>query len=153
MKNNSKPTESELEILQVLWELGASTVRTVNEDLCKRKGTEIGYTTTLKFMQMMHEKGFISRNNDAKTHIYAAAIAESDTKKQLLDRFVDNVFRGSAMNLVMQALGGKKSNAEEITEIRRFLDEMEAENDKNSNNIANEGKNKGNNSDNSNNLK
>lgn len=149
MKNNSKPTESELEILQVLWELGASTVRTVNEDLCKRKGTEIGYTTTLKFMQMMHEKGFISRNNDAKTHIYAAAIAESDTKKQLLDRFVDNVFRGSAMNLVMQALGGKKSNAEEITEIRRFLDEMEAENGKN----AKENSKNDNNSDNSNNLK
>jgi BlaI family penicillinase repressor len=134
MKNNLKPTESELEILQVLWELGASTVRTVNEELSKRKGTEIGYTTTLKFMQMMHEKGFISRNDESKTHIYSAILAESATKKQLLDRFVDNVFRGSAMNLVMQALGGKKSNAEEISEIRRFLDEMEANNTKNDTN-------------------
>jgi BlaI family penicillinase repressor len=134
MKNNSKPTESELEILQVLWELGASTVRTVNEELCKRKGTEIGYTTTLKFMQMMHEKGFLGRNDEAKTHIYTAILAENTTKKQLLDRFVDNVFKGSAMNLVMQVLGGKKSNADEITEIRRFLDEMEANNAKNDNN-------------------
>jgi BlaI family transcriptional regulator, penicillinase repressor len=139
MKNNSKPTESELEILQVLWELGASTVRTVNDELCKRKGTEVGYTTTLKQIQIMYEKGFVSRNDDAKTHIFKAAIAETETKKQLLDRFVDNVFRGSAMNLVMQALGGKKSNADEISEIRRFLDEMENKENKNkSNNTANE---------------
>jgi BlaI family penicillinase repressor len=139
MKNNSKPTESELEILQVLWELGASTVRTVNDELCKRKGTEVGYTTTLKQIQIMYEKGFVSRNDDAKTHIFKAAVAETETKKQLLDRFVDNVFRGSAMNLVMQALGGKKSNADEISEIRRFLDEMENKESKNkNNNTANE---------------
>ncbi len=125
MKNNAKPTESELEILQVLWELGASTVRTVNDELCKRKEAEVGYTTTLKQMQIMHEKGLVSRNDEAKTHIFSAAIAESETKKQLLDRFVDHVFRGSATSLVMQALGGKKSNADEISEIRRFLDEME----------------------------
>jgi BlaI family penicillinase repressor len=134
MKNNLKPTESELEILQVLWELGASTVRTVNDELCKRKGTEVGYTTTLKQIQIMYEKGFVSRNDDAKTHIFKAAVAETETKKQLLDRFVDNVFRGSAMNLVMQALGGKKSNADEISEIRRFLDEMENKESKNKNN-------------------
>lgn len=144
MKNNSKPTESELEILQVLWELGASTVRTVNDELCKRKGTEVGYTTTLKQIQIMYEKGFVSRNDDAKTHIFKAAVAETETKKQLLDRFVDNVFRGSAMNLVMQALGGKKSNADEISEIRRFLDEMENNETKNkesknqNNNTSNE---------------
>jgi BlaI family transcriptional regulator, penicillinase repressor len=125
MKNNLKPTESELEILQVLWELGASTVRVVNDELSRRKNAEVGYTTTLKQMQIMHEKGLVSRKDDAKTHIYSAAVAETETKKQLLDKFVDNVFRGSAMTLVMQALGGKKSNTDEISEIRRFLDEME----------------------------
>jgi predicted transcriptional regulator len=129
MKNNLKPTEAELEILQVLWGLGACTVRTVNDELSKRKGVEIGYTTTLKIMQLMYEKGLVKRNDEGKTHIYEAAVSESATKTQLVDKFVDAVFGGSALKMVMQALGGKQSNTQEISEIRRFLEEMENKQD------------------------
>lgn len=120
-----KPTESELEILQLLWQKGSCTVREINEELSKKKETEIGYTTTLKTMQIMHEKGLISRDDAAKTHIFSAVATESDTQKQLLDRFMDSVFRGSAMKMVMQALGNQHTTAEEIAEIKKLIDEME----------------------------
>jgi len=125
MKNKPlvKPTESELEILQVLWEKGASTVRAVNDELNLKK--EVGYTTTLKLMQIMTEKGLVKRDESGKTHIYHAVVAEADTQKQLLDKFMDTVFKGSAMKLVMQALGNKTSNAEELKQIRKMLDDME----------------------------
>ncbi|TAH20941.1 MAG: BlaI/MecI/CopY family transcriptional regulator [Cytophagales bacterium] len=120
-----KPTESELEILQLLWQKGSCTVREINEELSKKKESEIGYTTTLKTMQIMHEKGLISRDDTAKTHIFTAVATESDTQKQLLDRFMDSVFRGSAMKMVMQALGNQHTTAEEIAEIKKLIDEME----------------------------
>jgi BlaI family transcriptional regulator, penicillinase repressor len=117
-----KPTESELEILQVLWERGPSTVRQVHEQLSLVK--EVGYTTTLKIMQIMHEKGFVSRTEEGRYHIYQALVSEEETQRHLLDRFVDTAFRGSAMRLVMQALGGSKASKEELAELQRMLDNL-----------------------------
>ena len=97
--SNSKPTEAELEILQVLWQHGPSTVRFVNEQLSRHK--ETGYTTTLKFMQIMAEKGLVRRNEAQRTHVYQADASEEETQQRLLDRFLDTAFRGSAMKLVM----------------------------------------------------
>jgi BlaI family transcriptional regulator, penicillinase repressor len=122
-----KPTEAELEILQILWQNGECTVRFVNDMLNQKK--ETGYTTTLKFMQIMHDKGLVTRVKDGKTHIYIAAIAEQSTKKHLLEKFVDTVFRGSAMDLMMQALGNKKPSKNDLDQIRKMLDKMDREND------------------------
>jgi predicted transcriptional regulator len=118
-----KPTESELEILQVLWAKGACTVREVNEQLNLRK--ETGYTTTLKIMQIMTEKGLLTRDESQRTHVYRAAVQEQDTQKQLLDKFLDSVFKGSTANLVMQALGNSQTSPEELREIRKLIDNME----------------------------
>ncbi len=121
----SKPTEAELEILQVLWENGPSSVRFVNEQLGERK--EVGYTTTLKLMQIMFEKGLVTRNTDARSHIYEAAIERYATQRNLLGTFVDNVFSGSAMNLVMQALGNHKASKDELDQIKALIEKMEKE--------------------------
>jgi predicted transcriptional regulator len=118
-----KPTESELEILRVLWEKGPSTVREVHEVLEKSK--DAGYTTTLKLMQIMHEKGLLQRDTSSKTHIYAAAISQESTQRQLLDKMIDTVFNGSASQLVLQALGNHKSSREELEKIKQYLDEIE----------------------------
>ncbi|WP_250632611.1 BlaI/MecI/CopY family transcriptional regulator [Rhodoflexus caldus] len=118
-----KPTESELEILQVLWAKGASTVREVNEQLNLRR--ETGYTTTLKIMQIMTEKGLLTRDESQRTHVYSAAVQEQDTQKQLLDKFLDSVFKGSTTNLVMQALGNSQTTADELREIRKLIDDIE----------------------------
>ncbi|MBK0403165.1 BlaI/MecI/CopY family transcriptional regulator [Adhaeribacter sp. BT258] len=120
-----KPTESELEILQVLWQHGPNTVRFVNDELSKSK--ETGYTTTLKLMQIMHEKGMVNRDESGRSHIYSAAITETATQKQLLDRFLDTAFRGSALKLVMQALGNKKTSQQDLNEIRNLLDNLKKE--------------------------
>ncbi len=121
----SKPTDAELEILQVLWENGPSSVRFVNEQLGERK--EVGYTTTLKLMQIMYEKGLVIRNTDARSHIYEAAIERDETQRNLLGTFVDNVFSGSAMNLVMQALGNHKASKDELDQIKALIEKMENE--------------------------
>jgi BlaI family penicillinase repressor len=120
-----KPTDSELEILQVLWENGPSSVRFVNEQLGERK--DVGYTTTLKLLQIMHEKGLVVRNTDARSHIYEAAIERDVTQRNLLGTFVDNVFSGSAMNLVMQALGNHKASKDELDQIKALIEKMENE--------------------------
>ena len=118
-----KPTEGELEILRIIWEQGPSTVRVVNHHLSKVK--EVGYTTTLKIMQIMAEKGLLERDTSGKTHIYRVAVSQQKTQQQLVNRVVEAAFGGSAMELVMQALGNKKSTSEEINEIRAFLDQLE----------------------------
>jgi len=123
MADKNKPTESELAILQILWQNGASSVRFVNDELNKKR--EVGYTTTLKFMQIMLDKKFVTRNTESRTHIYEAAISEADTQQMLLDKFVDATFRGSAMKLVMQALGNHESSTEELDEIKALIDEIE----------------------------
>lgn len=122
-KSSSRPTESELEILQVLWQLGPSSVRVVNEHLNAKR--EVGYTTTLKLMQIMVDKGLALRDTSQRTHIYRAAIAEGDTQQRLLKNFVDTAFRGSAMKMVMQALGNHEASADELEEIKSLIEQME----------------------------
>ena len=117
-----KPTESELEILQILWQKGQATVRDVHEKIAESK--EVGYTTTLKIMQIMAEKGLVTRDENNRTHIYQAAVQEEDIQKSLLDKFIDTTFRGSALKLVMQALGNHKTSPEELAEIQRLLEQM-----------------------------
>ncbi|WP_343531687.1 BlaI/MecI/CopY family transcriptional regulator [Pedobacter sp.] len=118
-----EPTRAELEILQVLWEFGPSTVRFVNDELNKQR--EVNYTSTLKQMQIMAEKGILNRDASQMKHVYMPVQAELKTKGQLLDRFVDTLYRGSAANLVMQLLDNKKTSKEELEEIKRLLDELE----------------------------
>lgn len=120
--NNSKPTESELEILQILWEKGTCTVRDVHEVLEKTK--DAGYTTTLKLMQIMHEKGLVERDTSAKTHIYKALINQQKTEQHLVNKMINNVFNGSAARLVMQALGNHSASKEEIDSIKEYLDQL-----------------------------
>lgn len=124
----ARPTESELEILQVLWQHGPSTVRFVNEQLNKRR--EVGYTTTLKLMQIMADKRLASRDTTQRTHIYQAAVTEGETQRDLLDQFVDSTFRGSAAKLVMQALGNHKASKAELDEIKALIEAMESNNNK-----------------------
>jgi predicted transcriptional regulator len=118
-----KPTDSELEILQVLWQQGPCTVRQVNERLAENR--EVGYTTTLKLMQIMYEKGLLTRLEEARSHVYEANVSEEETQSTLLERFVDTAFRGSASKLVMHALGNHKSTPAELDEIRKLLDQIE----------------------------
>jgi BlaI family transcriptional regulator, penicillinase repressor len=118
-----KPTGSELEILRVLWTRGPSTVREVHEELSKKK--HIGYTTVLKVMQIMTEKGSVRRNEDQRAHVYQANQAAEKTKRQLAGDVLQRVFDGSASELMMHALAGRKSSREEIDELRRLLDEHE----------------------------
>ena len=117
-----KPTESELEILQVLWAKQTATVRDVHEELSKTK--EAGYTTTLKLMQIMHEKGLVKRDDSIKTHIYQAAVTREKTQKHMLNKVIDSLFGGSATELVLQALGNHKASAGELEEIQKLLTEM-----------------------------
>ena len=120
---NSKPTESELEILGILWEKGPCTVREVHEILEKSK--DAGYTTTLKLMQIMHDKGLLNRDTSSKTHVYTAAISQESTQQQLLNKMIDTVFNGSASQLVMQALGNHRSSKEELEKIKQYLNDIE----------------------------
>jgi predicted transcriptional regulator len=123
MNQPLKPTDSELEILNILWEKGPSTVREVHAILEKNK--EAGYTTTLKLMQIMHDKQLLRRDTGAKSHVYTANISQEKTQGQIVKRLIDNVFNGSATQLVMQALGHHKADAGELDEIRKYLDEVE----------------------------
>ena len=117
-----KPTDSELEILQVLWQYGPSTVKTVNEKLNGKK--EVGYTTTLKIMQIMNEKNLVVRDENERSHVYKAAIKENEIQKVLLDKLLETAFSGSAANLVMQALGNSQPSKEELKKIRDLLNQM-----------------------------
>lgn len=119
---NIKPTEGEMEILQVLWKKGNCTVREVHEALNKK---DAGYTTTLKLMQILHEKGMVGRDTSSKTHVYRALINQEKTQQQLVNKMIDNVFNGSAARLVMQALGNKNASKEEIDLIKEYLDKLE----------------------------
>ncbi len=122
-KPNIKPTESELEILQILWDKKSATVKEVNEEINKKK--ETGYTTTLKTMQIMFEKGLVERKKDGRSHTYAAVINKEKTQKVLLNKILDSAFGGSASKLVMQALGNKKTSKKELEEIKKLIDKLE----------------------------
>ena len=117
-----KPTESELEILQVLWQKGLASVREVHEELSKTK--EAGYTTTLKLMQIMNEKGLVKRDDSVKTHIYQPAVSKEKTQKHMLGKMINTLFGGSTSELVLQALGNHKATADELDEIQKLLTEM-----------------------------
>jgi BlaI family penicillinase repressor len=117
-----KPTESELEILQILWEKGECSVRDVHEILAATK--DAGYTTTLKLMQIMLEKGLVERDATNRTHIYKALVSQGDAQKHYLDKMITNVFNGSAASLVMQALGNHRSSKAEIDAIKQYLDSL-----------------------------
>ena len=114
-----KPTEGELEILQVLWQKQSATVREVHDEILKAK--EAGYTTTLKLMQIMFEKGLVTRDSSNKTHIYQPAVSKDKTQTLLLNKMIDSLFAGSPAQLVMQALGNHKASKEELEEISNFL--------------------------------
>lgn len=119
-----RPTESELEILQVLWQNGPSSVRFVNDRLNeKREG--VGYTTTLKLMQIMVDKSLAIRNTDSRQHIYEANVNEAVTQQDLLQKFVHTTFRGSASKLVMQALGNHDASKEELDAIKALIEKIE----------------------------
>ena len=119
----AKPTDSELAILSVLWRRGPSTVRDVLEELSATKAT--GYTTVLKLMQIMAEKGLVRRDKSQRTHIYKPAVPAQRTQKHLVRELVDRAFEGSAQKLVMQALSDRKVSRQELDEIRQLLDQLE----------------------------
>ena len=122
-KKFQKPTDAELEILQVLWAHGPSSVRFVNDQLNAIR--KIGYTTTLKVMQIMVGKDLVNRNTDARTHIYEANVSEAETQSKLLENFLDTAFRGSATQLVMQALGNHQTSPQELAAIKNLIEKIE----------------------------
>lgn len=123
--DRSLPTGAELEILRVLWRSGPATVREVHDALGPRRRT--GYTTVLKLLQIMHQKGLVARDEAERSHIYRARIGESVTQRRLLRDLADRAFGGSAASLVMQALSTEKAAPEDLAEIRRLLDRKDAE--------------------------
>ena len=122
-----KPTESELSILIILWKSGDSTVRDVNADLNRTR--KVGYTNTLKMMQLMHEKGLLSRDESNRSHIYSPTIQADDIRSNLLNHMIDTVFEGSTSRMMLHALGNYKTSPEEIEEIRSLLNNIEDDGD------------------------
>ena len=118
-----RPTDAELEILRVLWSLGPCTVRQVHDELSPKR--DVGYTTMLKLMQIMTDKGLLLRNESQRSHVYRARQKETVTQKQLVKDLVSRAFGGATEKLVIQALSSKKATAQEIADIRKLLDEME----------------------------
>jgi predicted transcriptional regulator len=125
MQKAIKPTESELEILQVLWQKKTATVREVHDELSKLR--DIGYTTALKLLQIMFEKGLVTRDDSSKTHIYIPAVSREKTQKQLVGKMISTLFSGSSTELVMQALGNQQTSKEELDEIQKMLDNLRKE--------------------------
>jgi predicted transcriptional regulator len=121
MTNTPRPTGAELAILQVLWEQGPATVRQVHEALAGDRVT--GYTTTLKLMQIMAEKGLVSRDETSRTHVYAARLPQQHTQRQLVGDLITKAFGGSAARLVMHALSAHPASKEELAEIRRLIEQ------------------------------
>jgi BlaI family transcriptional regulator, penicillinase repressor len=122
-RTTTRPTDGELEILRVLWERGPSTVREVHEALEDNRGT--GYTTVLKLLQIMTEKGLVLRDEKERAHVYEARFPREDTQRLLVGDLLERAFAGSASALVLRALSSKKTSAAELAQIRRLLDELE----------------------------
>lgn len=125
-QKQNKPTTAELEILDLLWERGQATVREIHEILNERKPTV--YTTVLKFMQIMHEKGLVERDDSSKAHVYRARQTQDETQKNLVSDLLEKAFRGSALRLVQHVLETKPASAEELSEIRKLITEAEEKN-------------------------
>lgn len=124
-KTMPRPTDAELAILRVLWSRGPSTVRAVHEELSGAQQT--GYTTTLKLLQIMTQKGLVARDESRRSHVYEPCRAEDETQRQIVGDLLERAFGGSAQKLVVQALSAKPASPEELSEIRRLLDELEGE--------------------------
>ncbi len=122
-KKQPLPTDAELDILRVLWDRGPATVREVFETLNTTR--DVGYTTILKLMQIMAEKGLVERDESQRSHVYRAAAPAERTQKQLVNDLLDRAFAGSTEQLVLQALSSKKASREEIDQIRKLLDQLE----------------------------
>lgn len=120
---SSQPTAVELEILRILWELGPSPVRAIHARLAEAKGTN--YSTSMKMLSVMLAKGLVKRDEEARPHIYRAAITQDRAAKKFLTELIEKVYDGSAMSLVLQALAGGKASQAEIEKVRKLLDEME----------------------------
>jgi BlaI family transcriptional regulator, penicillinase repressor len=120
--NAHRPTDSELAILHALWALGPSTVRQIQEELQKTRPT--GYTTVLKLLQIMHQKGLVTRDEAQRSHIYAPAFSEEQTLRSLVSGLIDRAFGGSARQLVLQALATQKASPEELAQIKQVLDSL-----------------------------
>jgi predicted transcriptional regulator len=120
-----RPTDAELAILRVLWERGPSTVRHVHELLLRERPA--AYTTTLKLLQIMTEKGLVSRDERDRSHIYHPRLSEEQTQRQLVRDLLDRAFAGSSLKLVMQALAARRASPDELTEIRRLIDSKDSE--------------------------
>lgn len=123
VKETPRPTDAELAILRVLWERGPSTVREVHEELSREQDT--GYTTVLKLLQIMTEKGLVVRDESQRAHVYATRESEQRTQRQLIGHLIDRAFGGSPAKLVMQALSASRTSSEELHAIRKLIDEME----------------------------
>ena len=126
MSTTPRPTDAELGILRVLWRRGPSTVRQIHEEMARRSPT--GYTTVLKLLQIMTEKGLVERDESQRAHVYVARLPEEQTLGQLVGDLLDRAFEGSSSRLVMRALESRPATREELAEIRRLLDTMEGEN-------------------------
>jgi BlaI family transcriptional regulator, penicillinase repressor len=121
-----KPTDAELEILQVLWKNGPSTVRDVNDEINRNK-PEVGYTTTLKLMQIMTEKKLVTRDTSQRQHIYQASVPESMVQEGMIKNMIDRFFHGSSKSLIMHALGHDEPTPEELAEIKKLIRQIETE--------------------------
>jgi BlaI family transcriptional regulator, penicillinase repressor len=120
---SAQPTEVEMQILRILWELGPSPVREIHRRLNAAKGTN--YSTTVKMLAVMLQKGLVKRDDKAQPHVYRPALTRAKTGKRLLDDLIEKVYEGSAMNLVLQALSSGQATKDELDEVRRLLDQME----------------------------
>ena len=123
-QNLPRPTDAELGILSVIWMLGPSTVRSIHEEMIKHQA-KLGYTTVLKLLQIMTEKGLVERDESQRAHVYSPRESEESTQQQLVSDLATRAFGGSATELVMQALSGRKASATELAEIREMLDALE----------------------------
>jgi len=128
MSIDIRPTYAELEILQILWKQGPSTVREINDALNEDANRSTGYTTTLKLMQIMAEKGLLTRDESQRTHIYSAAVREGNIQTALLDRFLAATYRGSASKLALHLLGNHATTPEELAEIKALITQLENNN-------------------------
>ena len=122
---SKKPTDAELELLHVLWTHGPSSVRFVNTELSKNR--DVVYTTTLKMMQVMAEKGLLKRDTSARSHLYEAAIGQEEIQQSLLDKLVQTAFKGSPLNLVLQALGHEKTSQKDLEKIKQIIEKIKKE--------------------------
>jgi BlaI family transcriptional regulator, penicillinase repressor len=120
---SAQPTEVEMQMLRILWDLGPSPVREIHKRLEAAKGTN--YSTTVKMLAVMLQKGLVKRDEDAQPHVYRPALTQAKTGKRMLDDLIEKVYDGSAMSLVLQALSSRKATKKELDEVRRILDQME----------------------------